>query len=72
MDFLTMDFPLKDPKSNINLTTNVNYTRSVNTITSVNRSNNTLSGASDPSFTNNYVLRTNSTVYNEFKRTFGS
>ncbi|TDH29064.1 hypothetical protein EXU57_03050 [Segetibacter sp. 3557_3] len=54
--FFNYGFPLKNPKSNINLTTNVNYVRSVNTITSVNRFNNRLGGASDPSYTNNYIL----------------
>jgi hypothetical protein len=54
--FFNYGFPLKNPKSNINLTTNVNYTRSVNTITSVTKTNNRLSDAAAPSFTNNYVL----------------
>jgi hypothetical protein len=41
---------------NVNLTSNVSYRRTVNSITSVNKLNNRISAASDPSYTNNYIL----------------
>ncbi len=55
--FFNYGFPLKRPKSNLNLTTNVSYNRSVNVISSLNRSNNSVNaGITSPSFTNNYVF----------------